>query len=616
MHFRAFGAAFIPLALVLCACRPARNSSQTRKLIVIGVDGMDPGFVERHWNSLPNLRKLKADGYFGRLETTTPPQSPVAWSSFITGLPPAQHGIFDFVHRDALTLQPFSSMGRTEQPHHTLSFGPYILPLIGGKFASLRKGTPFWQTLSNRGVDVSVVRMPTNYPPVESGRALSGMGTPDMQGTLGTFTFYTDRPEETPRELPGGRVAKVQLVNGHVTLSLSGPPNTLRRDNAASSVNIEVDVDPEDPVARFKVGNQLAVLKEGEWSGWVLADFDFIPHISSVRGTFRLYAKQLKPAFQLYVSALNADPVSPDLPVSYPAGWSNEIARETGRFFTLGTPEDTSALRQQMLTHAEFRQQSELVFADEKKLFQYSLRHYKDGLLFYYFSAVDQNSHVLWGRYDSELLDVYREVDECIGEVRRQIPDAQLVVMSDHGFTTFSRAANLNTWLLHRGFLGLQGEPGDDTGLNNIDWGNTRAYAAGLNGLYINLKGREAHGVIPPGEDKRTIMANLREQLLAWRDPASDKAVVSAVYYTNASPGNLSIAPDLIIGYGPGYRASWQTGIGGTPAEELENNEDAWIGDHCIDPVAVPGVFFSSSPTFGLAYQIKDVTALILSFFK
>ena len=576
---------------------------------------MDPAFVERHWDALPNLRKLRDKGYFGRLGTTTPPQSPVAWSSFITGLPPGEHGIFDFVHRDASTLQPFSSMGRTEASTRTLKLGPYLLPLSAGKVVSLRKGNPFWQVLSDHGVDVTVVHMPTNYPPVESGHALAGMGTPDLQGTLGTFTFFTDEPSEMPRNTPGGRVITVHLTDGHTVLPLAGPPNTLRTDQAISSVALTVDVDYDHRAARFQVGNELRVLKEGEWSEWIAADFALIPHVSSSRGEFRLFVKQLRPTFQLYVSAVNADPVSPALPIAAPPNWGRDIARETGRFYTMGTPEDTAALRQHVLSHEEFRQQTHAVFEEERSLLRYCLRHYKDGMLFFYFSAVDQNSHILWGKYESELLDVYHQVDECIGEVSAKQPDAEVIVMSDHGFTSFARAANLNSWLSHRGFLALSAAAHDNSSLSDIDWTSTDAYAVGLNGLYVNLKGREAHGSVSAGQAQRALIANLREQLLAWRDPLNGKKVVSGVYESNAAPDNLAVAPDLIVGYSPGYRASWQTAVGGTPVEELMDNDDEWIGDHCIDPAAVPGVLFASVQINGAPMGIKDVTKFIVGYF-
>ena len=223
------------IPLLLLALTACRGRVAGHKVIVLGVDGMDPGFVERHWDALPNLARLKEQGGFRRLATTTPPQSPVAWSTFITGLDPDEHGIYDFVHRDAATLQPFSSMSRTEEGRWNLTLGEWVLPLSRAKVVSLRKGEPFWRTLWEHGIPVTVVRMPTNYPPIAAGRALSGMGTPDLRGTLGTFTFYTDAPEEMARAVPGGRVVKAQVDQGHAELTIEGPPNPLRKDERYST---------------------------------------------------------------------------------------------------------------------------------------------------------------------------------------------------------------------------------------------------------------------------------------------------------------------------------------------------------------------------------------------
>ncbi len=599
--------------ICLCGCQAFHRNSSVPDVIVLGVDGMDPEFVARHWDQLPHLRQLRDQGNFQRLATTTPPQSPVAWSTLITGLDPGQHGIFDFIHRDAATLEPFSSLSKTEDSRYQLKLGSFLLPLSPSKIISLRKGTPFWQTLSEHGVPVTIIRMPTNYPPVDAGRALSGMGTPDLDGTLGTFTFFTDDIEEVSRSVSGGNIVKMHLTDGHAALALQGPPNALRTDHAATTATLLLDVDPEHPAARLQSGDDVQVLKEGEWSSWMVASFPLIPHLSSVSGTFRVFVKQLHPGIRLYVSPINIDPMAPALPVSAPENWSREVARETGRFFTLGIPEDTSALRQKVLTLDEFKSQAKMVAEEERTLLRYSLKHFSKGFLFFYFSSIDQNSHILWGRHEPELLQVYQAVDECIGEVMRARPKADLIVMSDHGFTSFDRAVNLNAWLNHRGSLSLTERPGDETTLSSVDWGNTEAYAIGLNGLYLNLRGRELHGVVPPGQQSRAILANLRNQLIAWRDSANGRQVVEAVYETKAGAENAAVAPDLIVGYARGYRASWQTALGGTPQDEIQDNSDDWIGDHCINPVDVPGVLFTSRPMqAGSVEGIKNVTSLIL----
>jgi len=611
--------------LAVAAGCGARSTAAGRQVIVIGVDGMDPEFIERHWSDLPNLARMRDHGSFTRLATTTPPQSPVAWSTFSTGLDPSGHGIFDFVHRDPATLEPFLSMGETRAARFSLPLGPYVLPLTRPQVAGFRKGTTFWQLLDERGIPVTVIHMPANYPPVEAGEALSGMGTPDLRGTQGTFTFYTDDPGIAEGPVPGGRIVRTMLDTTHAELTVEGSPNSLRRDHQYTSVKMQVDIDPGRPLARLSIGDKLAIVREGEWSEWLPAEFDLIPHVASVHGMFRVFVRQLHPRFELYVSPVNVDPMSPDLPISVPSSFSREIAQRTGRYSTLGIPEDTSALRQNVFNLAEFLSQSRLVLNEERKLLDDSLNRFREGLLFFYFSSIDQNSHVLWGQHDSELLDFYQAVDASIGEVQRRMPAAEVMVMSDHGFTSFTRAVNLNTWLYQQGFLALKTplhgdepslENGDEPSLENrdepslekVDWSRTKAYAMGLNALYINLAGRERRGIVRPGPEQDAVIQQLRQQLLAFRDPANEAVVVETVAPTGT-------APDLIVGYSRGYRASWQTGLGGFSKETLEDNDDPWIADHCINPSDVPGVLFTTRKIHVTDPALKDLPVSLLALF-
>jgi predicted AlkP superfamily phosphohydrolase/phosphomutase len=590
------------LAVAGCGVRGVPSPAHGRQVIVIGVDGMDPEFVERHWANLPNLAYLRNRGSFARLATTTPPQSPVAWSTFITGLDPAQHGIFDFVHRDPLTLEPFLSMGETRAPRFTIPLGPYELPLTRPQVVSLRKGRAFWELLAEHGIPATIIHMPVNYPPVKAGEALAGMGTPDLRGTQGTFAYYTDDPEVTEGSVPGGRIVRAEVSEGHAELRVEGPPNSLRRDHSYAAVTLSVDIDPEEPFARLGAGDAMAIVREGEWSEWMPVDFALIPHLASVRGMFRVFARQLHPRLELYVSPVNADPMSPDLPISVPPSFSREMA-QMGRYSTLGIAEDTSALRQGVFNLREFLSQSRLVLNDERKLLDESLNRFRDGFLFFYFSSVDQNSHVLWGHHEAELLGFYRAVDFEIGEVIRRKPEAELMIMSDHGFTFFNRAVGLNNWLLEHGFLAVK------SGTEEIDWSRTRAYAMGLNALYVNLAGRERFGIVQPGQERDAVIQRLREGLLALRDPNNGAAVVEAVSDTNAA------SPDLIVGYGRGYRASWQTGIGGFSSMVLEDNVDAWTADHCVNAADVPGVLFTTRTLRLSDPALKDLPVSVLALF-
>jgi predicted AlkP superfamily phosphohydrolase/phosphomutase len=569
--------AIVILATLLAAC----GRVQSRQVIVMGVDGMDPGFVESNWANLPNLNKLRRDGMFSRLATTTPPQSPVAWSTFATGLDPGEHGIFDFVHRDPATLLPYLSTDRTESPRFRIALGPYEIPLSASRVVSFRKGRAFWETLAEKRIPVAVIRMPANYPPVPAGQALSGMGTPDLRGTQGTFSFYTDDPDAVSRDVSGGVIRAVRVAEGHVNLRVDGPANPLLTDRRLTWTDLAVDIDPDQPYGRVRNGDSDMILRQGEWSEWLPVSFPLLPHIESAHGILRIYAKQLHPRFEMYVSPAQADPERADLPISEPKNLSRKVAEEIGPYYTLGIPEDTSAMRQGVFDLSEFLAQSRLVLSDELRMFSYSLDHFNEGFLFFYFSSVDQNSHILWGKHDEDLLNVYREVDACVGEVRTRFPNAALIVMSDHGFTTFDRAVHLNRWLLDRGF-------GD------------KAYAIGLNALYLK---------------DRSVAPEIRSQLLAWRDPGNGRVVVETVTAIQAAPINKSVAPDLIVGYARGYRASWQTGLGETPDEELEDNNDAWIADHCVNAEDVPGVLFTSWKDGPRGASLKDLSSTILRLF-
>jgi len=572
---------WIVLFIALTSCGSPRSRANGRQVIVIGVDGMDPGFVERHWADLPNLARIRDQGTFSRLATTMPPQSPTAWSTFITGLDPAQHGVFDFVERDSKTGQPFLSIARTMPPRFHIPVGPYDLPLSPARVVSLRKGKAFWQTLEEHGIPATIIRMPVNYPPVDSGEALSGMGVPDLQGTEGAFSYYTDDPGDVPRPVSGGTIYRANVVDGRAILRIEGPPNSLRRDRRPVSAGLTVDVDPAQPYARLKTGDSVAIVREGEWSDWIPIGFPLIAHMASVRGMVRVFAKQLHPRFEVYVSPVNVDPESPDLPISTPGSFSRDIAGRIGRFYTLGIPEDTSAMRQGVFDLSEFLSQSHLVLNDEQKLLDDSLDHFREGLLFFYFSSVDQNSHMLWGQHDDELLKSYRAVDASIGEVLSRKPKAELMVMSDHGFTSFDRAVDLNQWLKSEGL-------------------SAKARALGLNALYIDAKGGE----------RQALIEKIRSKLLALRDPSNGRAPIEVVVENHAA-----FAPDLFVGYARGYRVSWQSANGDAGDSVISDNNDAWIADHCINPADVPGVLFTTRKIAPAKAHLRDLPVSLLALF-
>jgi predicted AlkP superfamily phosphohydrolase/phosphomutase len=624
---------------MLLSCRSARANSHTdRRLIILGIDGMDPQLLHRFMREgkMPNFAKLEAQGDFRPLTTSIPPQSPVAWSNLITGMNAGGHGIFDFIHRDPKTLSLYFSASKVEGPKHSIHLGNWAIPIGGGSAEQLRQGVAFWQILDQHGVPNSIFRIPSNFPPVAAkGSTLSGMGTPDLRGTYGTFSFYTDDPTATPGPVEGGQVIPVQVENSRVTANLIGPDNSFRKGNPATTEQFSVAVDPLEPVAKVTVQDHEFVLREGEWSDWIPVQFQLVPFFGNVKGMCRFYLKQAHPRFQLYVSPINIDPRDPALPISTPSNYSHLLTDEAGEFHTQGIAEDTKALSDGVLDDKEYLQQSRTVLAEHRRIFDAEFPKFKDGVFFFYFSSLDLNSHMFWRLMDprhpeydqtladqngSAIADFYQQIDQVLGEVLPTLDDrTTLLVLSDHGFAPYYRSFNLNTWLLNNGYIKLKDGVTSDSSepFANVDWTQTRAYGLGLNGLYLNLRGRETNGIVDPGPRADSLMAELRTKLLAVQDPKSKQPVITRIDLASEvyqGPYARS-GPDMLVGYNRGYRAGWQTILGSFPTEELEDNSNPWSGDHCMDYTLVPGVLLSNRKITENAPGLTDIAPTILQEF-
>lgn len=611
--------ALLLLDWLTSSCTRPKADTSGKRIIVLGIDGMDPGFLEKHWEALPELDRLRREGDFKRLMTTMPPQSPVAWSTVITGLDPGGHGIYDFIHRNPDTMLPVSSMAQASQGGRQVGLGPYLLPLTRGKIEVFRHGVPFWKILADAGVPATVLRMPTDFPPVEcDAHSLSGMGTPDLRGTFGTFAFFTDDDRRKNQKITGGEIFPVHLQNSHAVLHVPGPVNSLRKDQLTVYLDIEVFVDPQEPVARFDLGGKRITLTQGEWSNWIPVRFPLIGGLATAEGIFRIYVKQLHPRLEIYVSPINIDPASPAMPISQPRSYSATLSEQIGPFYTQGMPYDTAALRHGVFTRAEYLAHSRQVSEQTLDILRSGLDQFRGGILFFHFFGIDQDSHMLWGRYEDELLDTYKLVDHTLGWVRRKAKDATLIVLSDHGFARFDRAVHLNMWLMREGFLALAtGEADKDAAFANVDWSHTKAYSLGLNGVYINQQFRERDGIVAEGAETEKTVEEIRSRLLGFVDPKSGQLVVRSVVVPRKEFHGeaLNTAPDLLIGYTPGYRSSWQTALGGVPGTLIEDNTDEWRGDHCIDASSVPGVLLSNHKISQPAPRLEDIPVTILAQF-
>ena len=621
-----FVALLLTVGLALPGCgQTTAPPPATKRLVILGFDGMDPVLAER-WmadGSLPNFAALAKTGHYQRLATTNPPQSPVAWASFATGLDAGGHGIFDFLRRDAKTYAPDFSIAEHTPPEHTLDMFGWQLPLDEGSVRNRRDGEPFWIALERDGQRASALRVPVTYPPDAITRMLSGMGVPDLLGTQGTYTLYATRRITGAEN--GGRVELVGIGDdGVLRAEFKGPAHPLKP--AAPPLGVPLTLQANGDGARLTLDGHDVDLEIGRWSDWIRISFGFAG-FSSVEGMVRANLQQGFPRPLLYLSPINIDPRAPAVPISAPPEYAQQLAVAIGDFHTLGMPEETWALNQGHLDEDAWLDMVKTTLAEGEAMLRDTLARNDSELVIKVFVQTDRVSHMFWRGLDERhplhaasserargaIPWIYREADRILGDVRSQMhADDQLVVLSDHGFASFRRAVHLNRWLADAGYLMLKdGADANAPLFAAVDWTRTRAYALGLNGVFINEKGREAHGIVEPA-DVGGLENELRARLVGMRDTADDAAMVQAVHASNTlyHGAHLGDAPNLVIGYAPGYRASWQTSLGAVPAPIVEDNLQPWSGDHCIDPEAVPGVLFTSFDPREAVNGIADLGAL------
>jgi len=642
-------AAFAASLSSVSGCRNARKkriSSGRKKVIVVGMDGMDPRLSEKLMNAgmMPNFDKLRRAGGYRVLGTSTPPQTAVAWANFINGAGPSSHGIFDFIHRNPEEqCAPFFAPAETVPGQGYWGIGKHKIPLEFWPFSHKqgetllrRQGVPFWDYLDKDGIESVFYNLPVNYPPSASKyghhRCLAGMGVPcmDMHGTYGTYQHFAEDGPIRTREEGGGKRSVVFFENetSEPSLRLFGPPDIFLKNVRATSIDFVVHRDKQAKAAVIEIQDHKILLKEGQWSRWCKLKFAISrpgPN-KQVSGICRFYLQEVAPNFRLYVSPINVDPSRPAFGISEPQGFVKEISNELGLFYTTGFQEDYKALTNKVVTDSEYAGQTDYVLEERLNLLEYAKKHYDDGLLFFYFSSTDLKAHMFWWdskekhptrsasqakEYFNHIKKLYQRMDTVLGELLKQYGDkATVMVMSDHGFANFKRQFNLNTWLRENRYI----QPAESTSvLSDVDWSRTRAYGMGINGLYLNLRGRERDGIVAGGRERETLLEELVNKLKAVRD-VDGKPAVREVYRTDkiySGPATY-LAPDLIVGWYRGYRASWGTCLGGMSEPVLSDNDSPWSADHCADPGEVPGVIFSNRPIVASSPSLIDLAPSVL----
>ncbi|HZQ19057.1 MAG TPA: alkaline phosphatase family protein [Terriglobales bacterium] len=577
-----------------------------KKAIVIGLDGLEPTIVESMLDrgELPNLARIRQMGSYSRLKTTYPAQTPVAWSSFATGTNPGGHGIFDFISRDPATYLPDAALSHFERPKNM--FAP-------PRVVNQRRGDPVWHALTAEGVPSVVLRCPCTFPPDQiNGRMLAGVGVPDIRGAQSKGTFYTQDKNTQAHE---SEQVVILAPGDELKTYVIGPRNTRQSPPADALCEIKVRVVKDRRLLIIETSGapERIEIHEKSWSGWVRFKFK-LSMLQSVAGIARVYVKQLEPQLEFYVSAVNFDPDSPLFPVSSPTNYAKDLAGEIGLFSTLGMAEDHNGLNNGRFDERAYLAQCELVLEERERLMRFELGRFKEGFFFLLYDTPDRVQHMLWRLRDREhpghepdlardfstaIEEHYACCDRLLSSVLDKVDENTfLIVLSDHGFNAFRRAFDTNTWLWQNGLLALKNgrKPSEESGdaFGSVDWSRTYAYAVGLGGIYLNLKGREREGILEEGTEAERIRTAIQSGLAGFSDAQKQQIAIRNVSRREElySGPYVANAPDLLVNFCAGFRVSWQSAVGGFAKSLFEDNIRRWSGDHIIDPDAVPGILF------------------------
>ncbi len=641
------------LILLLAACASPSPKSTDFKVVILGFDGVDPDLVQSWIDDLPNIRELSEEGTMSTLGSTNPPESPVAWSSFATGLNPGKHGIFDFLKRDPETYFPDIGLVSRRKPRFTpvnlYGWEVTSIPIEPPEVRNNRLGKTFWKGLDEAGISTLNLRMPLEFPPQEllHGKTFSGLSLPDVRGTWGTYFYLaTDLSQWDQNDTEfGGRQVRLDLQDNRASFSLDGPVDPRKTDFSRIEIPAEVELNPESTAVTIRVQGQTQTVSEGKWSDWFSFEFP-IGAFVSVKGISRFYVLETFPEIRLYLMPIGFDPHSPPMAFTAPADYSGQLADRIGLFKTLGWVHETWGLNEEQIDEGIFLED---LFRNMSTLEETLLGELEKGEASLYttvFTATDSVAHMFYRlidpehpRYEEELAvrygdaiqRVYQKMDSIVGEVRKRLGENDvLLVLSDHGFHTWRKEFNTNTWLVRNGFMALENMDSDDdmrkldlmfsggSFFENVDWSRTKAYALGLGQIYINLKGREAEGIVEQGAEYREVVDAIRSQIVQYEDPDTGELVLQNAYFKEDiyEGGEVDHAGDIQLSFRTGYRTSWQTSLGAVPQNIIVANLKKWSGDHCASDISdTSGFLVSNRPIAEPQRSILDVAPTLYRLF-
>jgi predicted AlkP superfamily phosphohydrolase/phosphomutase len=510
-----------------------------------------------------------------------------------------------------------------------------------------RRGTPFWEAAGAKGRKSVVMHAPVTFPAVDydNGRLLSGLGVTDVRGRIGTPSFYTSDPFFAPRNKNEFSVELVRLESnkGTIETEVFGPYNKLFGTPPVIKIPMTLTVAPDAASIRIEPkGSAPVTLKAGEWSPWVVFTFPFNA-VVKMSGIGRFHVRSIAPEVQLYLSPVNFNPenLPPSLKISAPASLAKGLAKAYGLYKTMGWQIDTWSMSEETIDEKTFLEDVDATVVTFRKMMNGFLDEKDVDLFVQIYEFTDRVGHCFWrfldtghpaydavkaARWAPAVEKSYETMDSIVGDAMARLgKDDILIVLSDHGFATWRRSVNYDTWLVKNGYMVMTGDSrqadlemlfGQGEFWPNVDWSKTRAYAMGLGEIYINLKGREGKGVVAPGAEYEALRNEIRAKLVELVDPKTGLKAVSRIFTREEAYGSFDadLIPDLFVTNTRGYRIGWQGSLGVVTPEMFEDNAQVWSGDHCsLDPALVPGILFANRKlSAGAPPKIADVPATIL----
>lgn len=385
------------------------------------------------------------------------------------------------------------------------------------------------------------------------------------------------------------------------------------------------------------LGEESQELAVGEWSDYYNLAFQLSSMIK-LKGTTRLKLESFEP-FRLFVNTLDIAPEAQPFwqPVTQPIDYGAELVR-TGDFETYGWACMTMPFKESQISPETLLEDIEFTFNWRERLFFDQVTRGDWRLFMGLFSSTDRVQHMFYQFYDPghPLYDeaaanrtttffgeeialkdaipaIFKQVDRVVGRVLDEVLQEGdvLLMCADHGFQSFRYQVNANNLLAEAGLLvlkdGLKASSGASLG-SYVDWSRTKAYALGLGGVYVNLRGREPNGIVDLA-DKDAVIEEIRQAMLSYVDPNTGQNVATHAYVTSDlhQGEHLADEPDVMTGFAPTYRVSWGTTGGGIKLTKegeayvagpvVVDNDSPWSGGHpSVAAEHVKGLFFSSRP--------------------